>query len=826
MQQEPGQSPSAEAEAPQPDAGPVFLTDASAEVESLARKARQNGYVVVDVPLAQLRERAAVQRPALVLLDADADGALDVLPKLRDLPGGERIVVFAFGREAGALRDEVHAQGLGIAKFFARPVEEHSLLFRLEEALDVPPPRRSVRPSNPPARAPSQPPLQLPPSSQKAEPYTSRSGLPSSGLVPPAPMSGPSLLPSHRSSLLSTLSPELEQMLAEAEHRVHAQSLDQQVPSPEEELEAVLPADLLHSLDEPIDDDEDDELDAIVGPAKGTGGGSATTGASGTGVDRRTGAGERLTALRRERERERDRDARHTQDIVEQVEPEEHDEAARRREVERERELARERELLREREAVRERERELEREREAAREREAEREREAAREREASRERERLAAANRDQKSYVPERASRDSDLPPTPRDGRRGSLAPSPLKSPLLPPRPARLPTDPPPRSVPRARETSPSPPAPGLVVGRLGETNAVSAFDPGKSIVLSAHDAPRVLAEAIAARCSGALAFSSEGILRRVLLREGDIVTVASGDEAESLVIFLAARGELPRDEAENLRAKLPPFGRHAGAALVAHGHLRQDQLWPVLRAHAEWLLSRCLRISEGTAALEAEPSGRLKSEPNVFGGAPGVATFVEAIRRVFEPESAAERLGGERTVLAEGATPRLVLEAHLDADVASQLEQAKGQNISSILAAHEELLPVAYALVQLGALSVLRGVSPPHKAEPEFSEEDVRALDEDAIRARVRARMAHVEEGDYFAVLGLARDATGYEVRRAFLALRRDFEPSRLLTPRTVDLREDVEHIVVVLEEAYEILRDSARRERYRRAIEMAP
>jgi DnaJ-class molecular chaperone len=80
-----------------------------------------------------------------------------------------------------------------------------------------------------------------------------------------------------------------------------------------------------------------------------------------------------------------------------------------------------------------------------------------------------------------------------------------------------------------------------------------------------------------------------------------------------------------------------------------------------------------------------------------------------------------------------------------------------------------------------------------------------------------------MALVEEGDYFSVLGIARDATGYEVRKAFLALRREFEPSRLLTPGTVDLREDVEHVVVVLEEAYEILRDAARRERYRRAIE---
>ena len=72
----------------------------------------------------------------------------------------------------------------------------------------------------------------------------------------------------------------------------------------------------------------------------------------------------------------------------------------------------------------------------------------------------------------------------------------------------------------------------------------------------------------------------------------------------------------------------------------------------------------------------------------------------------------------------------------------------------------------------------------------------------------------------------LLGVSRDATGYEVRRAFVELRRAFEPSRILTPRILDLADDVRKIVVVLEEAYEILRDAARRERYRRAIDARP
>jgi curved DNA-binding protein CbpA len=99
-------------------------------------------------------------------------------------------------------------------------------------------------------------------------------------------------------------------------------------------------------------------------------------------------------------------------------------------------------------------------------------------------------------------------------------------------------------------------------------------------------------------------------------------------------------------------------------------------------------------------------------------------------------------------------------------------------------------------------------------------------VAAIDADAIRETVRARLQIVEDGDYFALLGVARDATGYEVRRAFLELRRAFEPTRILTPEVADLAPDVRKITDVLEEAYEILKDAARRERYRQAIEDVP
>jgi hypothetical protein len=163
---------------------------------------------------------------------------------------------------------------------------------------------------------------------------------------------------------------------------------------------------------------------------------------------------------------------------------------------------------------------------------------------------------------------------------------------------------------------------------------------------VVLRSGDAVVTLAKAIAGRYTGALAFEVDEGIRRVVLRDGDVVTVATGVHGESLVAFLANRGDLPPEVARQGH-KLPAFGRRAGAALIAHGHLAQDQLWPVLRAHAEWLVGRILEIERGSVV--EEDIGRLADEPAVFGGATGAEVLVEVVRRVITPEESLNRLGG---------------------------------------------------------------------------------------------------------------------------------------------------------------------------------
>jgi hypothetical protein len=135
---------------------------------------------------------------------------------------------------------------------------------------------------------------------------------------------------------------------------------------------------------------------------------------------------------------------------------------------------------------------------------------------------------------------------------------------------------------------------------------------------------------------------------------------------------------------------------------------------------------------------------------------------------------------------------------------------------------------MLPcVLHALCVLDVLKVQEPQRRPAQAQPRLQKaQPPDRLDDEALRAKVQARRALVDEGDYFALLGVPRQATGYDIRRSYVELRRQFDPGQVLRPNTLDLEEDIDTILEVLDEAYDILRDQQRRERYRRAIESIP
>ncbi len=753
----------------------VFIADVSPEAEGLALALRSAGHTVVDVPPSMLIARVAVQHPRVVLVDADAEGALEVVERMRELPEADDIHVLFIGRPGGAITSPEEALAHEGSGLFLRPVEIAALVQKVQtlttgaraDGIQVAlrGPSTPLPPQKGPSGSPSLPPASMRASIPPSSPESQSSVPPSpraskSPSEPPGPIAGGA--PRRFMSLAPPVSPELQELLAEAEQRVHVQAERESiVPSPEDEIEAVLPADMLAALDEPLDEDDDDD-DPVVpprstslagrdrtsirggsrAPRTATSPGAATTGHPGA----RTGPGARPS------ETPATPATAHTHGGTQ-------------------------------------------------------------------------SGPTGDGTSTTGGGSEARKRSEGAPHGERASSISPE------------------------RGRNSAESVPPPAsfawaqAAVPRGGDSlTPPGATEPPFPATLGAGDAMRIVARAIAARTTGSLCIGAQDdgpatgslqrgqrpVERRIVLREGDVVTTSSTADDESLLAFLGVRGDLPRETVRRLASKFPPFGRHAAAALVARGYIRQDQMWPTLRAHAEWLFARALQTASGRLTVEQHPLGRPSGEPSVFGGSTGAAVFVEVVRRIVPPADAVERLGGVGSHVAEGPEIRLLGECALDPAEVAHVHSAPGRPIRDVvdLAPEGDLPTVIFALSQLGVLDVVRAANDGGGSRQDSSAPDVAALDAEAARERVRARLQLVEDGDYFALLGVSRDATGYEVRRAFLELRRAFDPSRVVTSEVSDLVDDMRKIAGVLEEAYEILKDAARRERYRRAIEAVP
>jgi hypothetical protein len=838
------------------DAPILFISDASAEAERLTLALRARGYAVADVPLALLPGRVAVQRPALVLCDADTEGAVDALVRIRDIASDRSgrvlsvVSVVLVGERDGTI---ARIDARLVDAVFARPVNVQELVFTVERLVGVgpsvargslPPSARGSKPtssSRPPGRNASSGPL----SGRSVSDRTVRlEGLssPSTAVPLPPDLAGdePAAREAASDAPVVELSADIQLLLLAAERRLGdirsnaAAGGRGDEPGPEVDAEAPLPPEVLVALEEPLDEEDESEKTGV--PDRMSGGTAAT------GLGTNTGAPVSETSFvgtSSHGPRTSVHPALESERTPESLEPGDEDESRRaRQQASTPRPPKPGPEDLKasappepdERGSVppptaappaapdppsrRAWDDELLDRKSAAHEGTVVESRAGISERD--RVRDRLVSEIEGE-----DRPNLTSTTPPLRLRDERGTDRPAPDEPPLR--RESELPSSPNPGRRESDRQSRP-PEAAKRETDRPFAPNDARRHEAfSVSPVLRLGDAVTTLAGAIRTRFSGAVAFEVDEGIRRVVLRDGDFVTAASGVHGEALVAFLASRGDFPADVARQAH-KLPAFGRRAGAALIAHGHLAQDQLWPVLRAHAEWIIGRIVAIERGGASIEE--LGRLHDEPAAFGGATGAEVLVEVVRRMVPPEDAVERLGGPHAALGTGPAIALLGECALSVMETERVREAAGATVQELLegSLDPSLASALYALVTLGVLSTegtkaLPLVSP---ARDVVRDE----VDEQAFRVRILSRKALVDEGDYFSVLGVGRDATGYDIRRAYTTLRREFEPSRTLTAQTSDLGDVVDEIVQVLEEAYEILSDQRRRDRYRRAIEATP
>lgn len=338
---------------------------------------------------------------------------------------------------------------------------------------------------------------------------------------------------------------------------------------------------------------------------------------------------------------------------------------------------------------------------------------------------------------------------------------------------------------------------------------------------------DAAMLLAKMFAQASTGRISFRHEGIgaigkggvEKVVFFDQGRPVFASSSEPRDRMGELLVREGKITASQYERCQAVVAESGRRMGEILVDFGYLKRRELLPAVRRHVEDIVYSLFQWDRGTyhIALDATPSSeriRLSRHP--------AALVLEGIRRKLDRTSLERLIGSASTVIEVPDRERLGGIINLG-DLAVEERSALAAfdahaDLSAVAAAAgvdvADVLPLAWGLCVLGLATARRtDTEVPDESSALVGETDL-AID----RERVRARWSLVSDADYFALLGVRRDATGFEIRRAYQSARRDFSTDAFPNDLRRELAQELDDIAHVLDEAFRVLRDDRLRLTY--------
>jgi hypothetical protein len=361
---------------------------------------------------------------------------------------------------------------------------------------------------------------------------------------------------------------------------------------------------------------------------------------------------------------------------------------------------------------------------------------------------------------------------------------------------------------------------------------------------------------------RLNGRLTFRKGLTKKSIYFEKGVAVLASSNLPDDRMGEMLARQGRLTREQRARGAQILETTGRRIGGVLVEIGALKEGELPPLVRRHYEEIIYSVFAWPEGGEPPAEEGEWTLGPEragkdESILLDEPAPALIMEGIRRKYTAPRLLRRLGGgtqvvkllamdaaastvlddmalsdeERTLVRRFDGVRTLDEIRAAANVADEIPCALAWALvvlrlaSATRAIEAEAAPVKGAPASNGAAAGLAGPGADHPSDDgarDREQEQNQKID----RTRVLSRYALVQEGDYFEVLGLSREATAHEVRRAHQALSRDLSASSLDAQLAVELEGELRAIRSVLDEGARVLGDARLRRRYQAHLPLAP
>lgn len=345
---------------------------------------------------------------------------------------------------------------------------------------------------------------------------------------------------------------------------------------------------------------------------------------------------------------------------------------------------------------------------------------------------------------------------------------------------------------------------------------------------------DAAMLLERMYRERFTGRLVFRRRHVEKSIAFDRGRPVFATSNQPEDRLAALLAREGKISEQHAEQSYRRAVDSGKRVGEVLVELGFLKRRELMPAVRHHLEELIYTLFAWEQGEYAVipgqfALDERIRLTSHP--------AAMVLEGVRRKYHGEALVTLVGPPESVveILDDTQRRTVMSvADLSPAERRILLAFDGEHTLAEVAEKTRLgrltvYQLAYGLVALDAARVRRPGEPRLADTQAAREGDAASAPEGTLdepddaelgidRQRILAKHALVDDADYFTLLGVRRDATGFEILRAYEAARRDYAPEGLAPVLRRELTGELAEIHEVLDEAYRVLRDDGLRAAY--------
>lgn len=339
------------------------------------------------------------------------------------------------------------------------------------------------------------------------------------------------------------------------------------------------------------------------------------------------------------------------------------------------------------------------------------------------------------------------------------------------------------------------------------------------------------------------------------------GTPVAARSSFAHDRLGDLLFREGKLTREQHARTRELSVEPGRKTAQLFVELGLLKANEIFPALRRQTEEILHSLFAWTQGAfrlvaAEVPAEERLRLSAHP--------WALYLEGVRRKYGLDRLADLVSVDAVLHPTTTLDQVLGDAALTPAERRVAEVIDGQRTvgelirigaagarpnglgepprAGDLLDEAGVYGLAWFLLSVGAVRTdaeeegataradVRAVSTvvePIEAITDSGVERRRARRERADtpadravdRERVRAKRAQLDDADYFAVLGLERDATPHEIARAYDRLAAEFAPARFAPELALELDADLRLIADTLDEARRVLGDDDVRGAYR-------